>query len=67
MIQRMGRLKVQEGDTNWTVVRKAAALVWSKKEFYEVSRQLAGFQSQLELHILVSFMLGPSILLGFAY
>jgi hypothetical protein len=55
IVERLGRLKVQEGDPNWTIVRKAAVAVWSKKDLDESSRQLASLRSQLELHVLISF------------
>ena len=59
MARRLSRLKVQEGDPNWAVVRKAAAAVWSKKDLDELSRQLASLRSQLELHVLISFRRVP--------
>lgn len=62
MAQRLSRFKVQKGDTSWTVMRKAADVVWSKTELDELSHRLASFQSQLELYVLVSFrqVLPPS-------
>ena len=53
--QRFDKLKIQQGDPSWTVMRKAVSAVWSKKELEEFSRQLAGLRSQLELHVLISF------------
>lgn len=55
MVKRLSRLKVYEGDAVLKIVKRAAAAVWSQKELDKLSRQLANFRSQIELHVLVSF------------
>jgi hypothetical protein len=62
MLHRLRGLKVQKGDTDWKLVRKAASAMWSKKELDELSRQLASFRSQLELHVLVSVRLVSTLI-----
>ncbi|KAL5325671.1 hypothetical protein ACEPPN_006800 [Leptodophora sp. 'Broadleaf-Isolate-01'] len=55
ILKRLDKLKIQDGAGKRETLKQAIRTLWSHNELSEIAAQLAGYQRQMEIHVLVAF------------
>ncbi|KAG4428595.1 hypothetical protein IFR05_015919 [Cadophora sp. M221] len=55
MLKRLDKLKIQDGAGKRATLKQAIKTLWSHNELSEIAAQLASYQRQMEIHVLIAF------------